>query len=73
MAFEGQTYLQDTKAQQDETDRPDQGKDEVTEVIDHLEGGAPPPSAKAGTMVQTIASTRLANSAYTFLARRSNL
>ena len=38
MALEGQAQLEDAEAQQDQADGPDQGKDEVAQVIHDLQG-----------------------------------
>ena len=38
VAFEGQAQLEDAEAQQDQADGPDQGKDELTQVLHDLEG-----------------------------------
>lgn len=37
MAFEGKTHLQDAEAQQDQTHRADQGKDELAQIINNLQ------------------------------------
>ena len=41
VALEGQAQLEDAEAQQDQADGPDQGKDEVAQVLHDL-GGRPP-------------------------------
>ena len=38
MALEGQAQLEDAEAQQDQADGPDQGKDEVAQVLHDLQG-----------------------------------
>ena len=38
VALEGQAQLEDAEAQQDQADGPDQGKDEVAQVLHDLEG-----------------------------------
>ena len=38
VALEGQAQLEDAEAQQDQADGPDQGKDELTQVLHDLEG-----------------------------------
>ena len=38
VALEGQAQLEDAEAQQDQADGPDQGKDELTQVLHDLQG-----------------------------------
>lgn len=54
MGFQGKSYLNDTKTEQDQTNRTDKAEDEIGQVVDN--GKRDRPAAKAVVDIAKIAS-----------------